>query len=350
MEGGAAGRGAHPGGAQPLAAGGGGAGGAVDPIFDHLRRGHGGGVAGQQTAAHGVIAVDHGGAQAIPLEQARLGRLVLGHGAVVVQVVLRQVGQHGHGKPGAGHAALFQAVRRHFHGDGARAGIVEVGQAGLKLDGVRRSEAGGLQGIGEAGAERTDGGAARAGGLEQAGQPLRARGLAVGPGDAGHGQAACGHAMPAGGNRAGQFVQLGDRQVRHGIAMRPGVAIGFMDDGRGASGDGLVDMGPAVRGQPVVTEHVGEEHIAGLQAARIAGEPGRDRCVRTQPGQRVAGLDGHFEGEQRLGRHGVAAHGSLSCTLSVTINWRIGESGCTFSARSAPPVIAAKTGPATAPP
>ncbi|MCY1218274.1 hypothetical protein D9M72_302160 [compost metagenome] len=156
--------------------------------------------------------------------------------------------------------------------------------------------------------------------------------------------------MPAGGDRAGQLVQAVHREVRHDVAEGPVEAVGLIDDGPRAGGDRLGDIGPAVGGQALVAEHVGEEHIAARQAPGIAGQLRGGGHVGTQPGQRVAGLGGDLEREQWLGRHWVELHGSLSCTLSLTTSWRIGESGCTFSARSVPPVMAANAGPATRPP
>ncbi|MCY1291673.1 hypothetical protein D9M70_408720 [compost metagenome] len=250
----------------------------------------------------------------------------------------------------ASDALLLQAVRGHFHRHGTRAGVMQRRQAGLQLHRVGRGEAGRLQGTGEAGAERADGRARGARGLQHARQPLAARGLAVGAGDAGHGQAAHRIAVPAGSDRAGKLMQVADRQVRHDIAKRPVEAVGLIDDGAGASRDGLLDIGPPVGGQALVAEHVGEEHVAARQPAAIAGQLRRSGHVGTQPGQRVAGLGGHLEREQGLGRHWVAVHGSLSGTLSLTTSWRIGESGWTFSARSVPPVMAANAGPATRPP
>ncbi len=70
--------------------------------------------------AVGVVDVHHGGAQAGPVEQGALGQPVVGHAAVVVQVVLREVGEQRHADPRARQAVLGQANRRGLDGAGAK--------------------------------------------------------------------------------------------------------------------------------------------------------------------------------------------------------------------------------------
>ena len=59
-----------------------------------------------------IVEVDHRGAQARPGEELRLGLPVGDHVAVVVEVVLGEVGEHRHRHPGAGEAVLGDADRR----------------------------------------------------------------------------------------------------------------------------------------------------------------------------------------------------------------------------------------------
>jgi hypothetical protein len=66
------------------------------------------------TNAGRVVQVDDGGFQARPLEQLQLGRFVAVHVAVVVEVVARQVGEHGDVEMHAGRAVFHQADRRHL--------------------------------------------------------------------------------------------------------------------------------------------------------------------------------------------------------------------------------------------
>lgn len=57
----------------------------------------------------GVVDVHYCGAQPRPVEQGPFGQPVVGHGAVVVQMVLREVGEHAHADLGARQAVLRQA-------------------------------------------------------------------------------------------------------------------------------------------------------------------------------------------------------------------------------------------------
>ena len=67
------------------------------------------------------------------LEQARLGREVPLHGAVQVEVVLREVGEHRDAHAGAVNPVQGQRMRGDLHGHGPVAGGDEAGQAGLQL-------------------------------------------------------------------------------------------------------------------------------------------------------------------------------------------------------------------------
>ena len=73
-----------------------------------------------------IVEVDHRQAQARPLEQARLGRSVRFHRAVIVEMVARQVGEDRHIDAGAIHAPLLDADRTGFQRAGLRLVIGEA--------------------------------------------------------------------------------------------------------------------------------------------------------------------------------------------------------------------------------
>ncbi len=75
-------------------------------------------------------------------EQAQLGGAVGGLGAVIVEMVAREVGEAGGGKPNAVQPVLVQAVGRRFHGRVLDAGFRQAGEGSGETDRVRRGEAG----------------------------------------------------------------------------------------------------------------------------------------------------------------------------------------------------------------
>ena len=98
-----------------------------------------------QRGALRVVQVDDGRLQAGPGKQRGLGLPVSLHAAVPVQMVLREVGEHGHAHGQPGHAALGQADGRGLHRARARAFVQHAAQPGLQLHGVGRGQARGLQ-------------------------------------------------------------------------------------------------------------------------------------------------------------------------------------------------------------
>jgi len=90
-----------------------------------------------------VIHVQHGGLQAGPAEQQRLGVPVGLHAAVEVEVVLREVGEHGHANRGAVQAPLHEADGRGLDGAGVQPLVHEIAQGGLEQHRVGRGQAGG---------------------------------------------------------------------------------------------------------------------------------------------------------------------------------------------------------------
>jgi hypothetical protein len=126
----------------------------------------------QQPAASLVVVIDHGATQFRPREQTRLGGLVGSEGAVIVEVVLSEIREHGDLKRRAVHPPLMQRMRRHFHRDRLRTRIAQLRETALQLRRVRRRETGMHEVARQAGAQRADNRAARAERGERRGNPL----------------------------------------------------------------------------------------------------------------------------------------------------------------------------------
>ena len=109
----------------------------------------------QLGAAH-IVHVQHRRAQARPLEQLRLGVPVRLHRAVVVQVVLGEVGEDRDPHPGAVEAPLDDADRRRLDGAGGEPLVGEPAELRLQQDRVGRREAGELHMGRTARAQRAD--------------------------------------------------------------------------------------------------------------------------------------------------------------------------------------------------
>ena len=106
------------------------------------------------------------------------------HRTVIVEVVAGQIGEHRDIETERRHAALVEAVGRHFHRYRAGAGLLQRGQRGLHRKRVRRGVPAALQGAVETGAEGADDAAALAEQIQYLGHQLADAGLAVGAGDA----------------------------------------------------------------------------------------------------------------------------------------------------------------------
>ena len=84
-----------------------------------------------EMASECVVHVDDRCAQTFPRKQFLLGRAVLFHRAVIIEMVAREIGEHGNVELDAVDTVLIERVRRHFHGDVRRAGIAEFGEQSL---------------------------------------------------------------------------------------------------------------------------------------------------------------------------------------------------------------------------
>jgi hypothetical protein len=97
----------------------------------------------------GVVDVDGSGTQARPVEQRGLGLPVGLHAGVIVQVVLREVGEHRHRNARAHQPVLGQADGGGLDGARARPGIGKLPEGALQQHRVRRGHARGLQAPGK---------------------------------------------------------------------------------------------------------------------------------------------------------------------------------------------------------
>ena len=113
--------------------------------------GHGPGVQparlglGHQFAGAWVVGLNHRRPQAGPVEQGGLGLPVGLHAAVVVEVILREIGEHGDADGGAVQAPLGDADGRGLDGAGAHPRVHQLAKAPLQQHRIGGGHAGGLQ-------------------------------------------------------------------------------------------------------------------------------------------------------------------------------------------------------------
>ena len=88
---------------------------------------------GRQASAVFVIEVHDGAIAHRRCEQPRLGEEVLLHRRVVVEMILREVGEHRHRVPDAVDAVLIEPVRGDFHRDGGHALVGHPGDEALQI-------------------------------------------------------------------------------------------------------------------------------------------------------------------------------------------------------------------------
>ena len=150
----------------------------------------------RQAGAVRIVDVDHCAAQARPAKQRSLGLPVLGHAAVVIQVVLREIGEDGAADLGANQAPFGQTDGRGFDGAGLQAGLDKLAKALLQQHRIGCSQTAWLQGravtLGQRylpdaqGADQPTGHGRVLEARQGLGQPPSARGLAVGARDGHH--------------------------------------------------------------------------------------------------------------------------------------------------------------------
>ncbi|MNQ61209.1 hypothetical protein D3C85_755200 [compost metagenome] len=215
-----------------------------------------------------VIKVDDPALQVVPAEQPGF-RLAVGlHGAVVIQVIARQVGQHSHIKCQRTDTPLVQAMGRHFHGDGLGTGLFQVGQGRLNGDGVRR----GVQAAFQRAMETAAQGAHDAAVLPQQVQRLRDQlghtGFTVGAGHANQVQVTARLAIKAPGDIGQLRGQALHRNQWHIGNRQDGCPFDFIRHRRRAALQGIGNVRTTVE---LATRH-GKEQVACPHATAVQGQ------------------------------------------------------------------------------
>ncbi len=170
---------------------------------------------GGERRAEGVIEVDHPQREVRPGEQARLGRAVVLHGAVVVEVITGEVGEHRGVEAHAVDARLVEGVGGHFHAHALGAQLAQPRQLALQRDRIGSGVQRGRHLRRAPVAERADVGGGAAAVRQRLRQQPRAGGLAVGAGDAGDGERLRRRTEEALGDRAHLLAQRRHRAEVH---------------------------------------------------------------------------------------------------------------------------------------
>ena len=241
---------------------------------------------GQQSALH-VIDVDDGRLQTGPSKQSGLGRPIARHVAVVVQMVLGEVGEHGHADAGAVQAVLGQTDGRGFDGAVRHATLGELPELALQQHRVGCGHAGGDQ-IGQTAHTQ---GAHQAAKLLQHGrrqrlrQPPGRRCFAIGAGDRQHLQGLAGLFIVGVGHPGGLGLEAGHASQRFWVGalqhVQPwGVSSFFHEASFGTLRQGLRQVTPAIgsRTRP------GNEAVTRLHQAAVGAQLARH--ARAQPAGR----------------------------------------------------------------
>ena len=279
----------------------------------------------RQSLALRIVDVDDGRAQPGPGEELRLGLPVGRHVAVVVEMVLREVGERGDGDARSRQAMLGQSDRRRLDSADGEAACREVGEDALQGDRLGRRQAGRHDSLHRLarpaagppqgrprplGGQRTQ----RAWGLTDPqrahhGRPLadraqrlrdppRCRRLAVGAGDSDDIDPLAGPAVEVAGDLAGgrlQPLQRGD--ARFAAQGKPVDAVGLDEAGRRAGRKRIADMAACVGD----VARPRDEGIARHDAAAVARQrvhlsllqPGMGRLGRVEPQRRGSLQRGH---------------------------------------------------------
>ena len=180
-------------------------------------------------------------------------------------MIVRKVGEERAIERDAVHAALNQAVGGDFHDGTGRALIPETRQQRMNLQRVRRRVRGLDKRARKARAERAHDPRLRAQG---GGEPLRARRLAVGAGDAAHPERVRRPAVELVREESRPLAQPADGAVRRPPLGAPGKAFGFPDHRGRAALDRLRDVAAPV----AALSRPGEKAHAGRAAAAVRGE------------------------------------------------------------------------------
>ena len=142
--------------------------------------------AGNHVGAEFVVEIEYRVLERRPAEEPGLRRAVTTHRAVIVEVVARDVGQQRDVEFDSGEPVLLDAVRGNFHAHRTGAAPDEFIERAMQPHRVRRGVQRCLQCAGKTAAEHADHRAFAARARERLRDPVAARSLPIGAGDANH--------------------------------------------------------------------------------------------------------------------------------------------------------------------
>ena len=231
------------------------------------------------------------------VEEGGLGREVVLHVAVEVQVVLGEVGEGADREPRARHPAQGERVARHLHRHVGDAGLTHHREERLQVGRLRRGERAGQPGAVDAdadGAEQPRGAPGRVQpGLDQ----VRDRRLAAGAGDPEDREVGGRVAVDESGDGAEHVARVGVDEHRDVAQRRAGGPVGIGEHGGRASREGIggeIGAVGARAGQ-------GGEQVAGTDLGGPERDP-RDQDIACRAGGARRGGDGAQGGRPNLAR------------------------------------------------
>jgi hypothetical protein len=126
-----------------------------------------------------IVEIEDGDPESRHVEQARFRVRIRFERPVVVEMVLRQVGEERAVERDPVQAPLVETVRGRLHGDALRAFAAQLGESAMQFDRIRRGVGFGGKRAWKPAAERADHSCFHAARAERCGNPLRAGSLAV---------------------------------------------------------------------------------------------------------------------------------------------------------------------------
>ncbi|RMP45368.1 hypothetical protein ALQ26_05971 [Pseudomonas amygdali pv. lachrymans] len=286
-----------------------------------------------QLTTESIIQIDYPAFQVGPRKQLGLGGSVRFHGAVIIQVITGQIGQHRHIKRQRRRPPLIQPMRRHFHCHCARTGLFQVGQRRLNGYRVGRGMTAALQRAVEACAQRADDAAVLTQCIKRLGNQLSDAGLAVGAGNAYQIQAAARIAVEAAGNIGQLRGEPLDRDQRHVSDRQNGRAFYFVSHSRSATLERVGNMRTAID----LDTRNGQKQITRTDIAAVESQLA-NQGVAVGVSENLAQIKGHQP------RPPLAAGAALTCSGGARL------SGVTFIRRNVPDMTLLNTGAETRPP
>ncbi len=292
---------------------------------------------GGQLPTEFVIEVDDPALQVIPGKQLGLGFTVGLHGAVIIQVIPGQVGQHRDIERQRGHTALVQTMGRDFHRNGLGTSLFQVRQGRLHGNRVRRGVQSAFQRAMEAVAQGPDNAAMLAEQVEGLGHQLGHAGLAVGAGHAHQVQVTARVAIKTPGDVRQLRCQALDGNQRNVGDRQYSSALHFISHGSRATLQGIGNMVATIDTR---ARHR-QEQVPGAYIAAVQGQFANQQIV-TGVGKNLVQAQGHQP------RPPSVFKGTTGAVLACWVGGRL--SGVMFIRRRVPDITLLNTGAETRPP